>query len=736
MSVYDKWKQIYVNDPQVVLDSFNQNKPNSLGFDTETTGLHIIKDKPFLFQLGWNTTKESGIVYLFEPTPNMITLFFDLCKRVNYAFAHNLKYDLHMLTNIGYGKQIKEITVWCDTQAIARLALEALSAREGGDNLKLKDLGVKYVHPDAANSEKLIKAELKKLNDSRRQVLASALKQFDHPTETKIAYFRKDTKKGTTRSWYELHQDEAYVAIVSKKWTLKHIEDLLKDPTLELSDLPQDVREVWTDWLEEYPEPTYADIDPAIMRQYAGEDIVTMMMLVQHFMPIVRAREQMPILQLENDCLLPTYEMERVGLKTDKDYLEQARIQTKNYIIKLRKELYELAGEIVNCGQHARLKALFDERWDITLDGCDAQELKNVERNFTGEPKRFAILISNLRTLEKWYSTYIIGVQKNASYDGRAYTQINLNGAVSGRMSSNFQQFPRGAVKTIEGEELYYPRKAFLTDGEMVFIDYDQIELVTQAHYTLLVSGGDTNLCRAYMPFKCTHYVTGEVYDYKSAEGRARHDELDEEGNSAWRTEDGQPWTKSDLHTITASKAFPDVPTDSIEFKKDCRPKGKTTNFSCNYGGKEGALVGSLGVSFEEATKLVNGYNEAYPHVIKYQGAISTAHARKGYVVNHFGRRYYLRDSRNAYKLANYVIQGTCADALKKALVKLYRYLDGKQSKLVLPVHDELMFWIHPSERGIEQHLLEIMQSAFDWCLVPVSAGIERSSTTWEAKAA
>jgi DNA polymerase-1 len=376
-----------------------------------------------------------------------------------------------MLTNIGYKTDVEAITNWCDTQAVARLALEALSARDGGDKLGLKPLGVHYVDAYASNSSELIDAEMTQLRKARNKVLASVLKQFDHPTETTIKYTRNATGKGTTRAWYELNQSEASASVVPRKWTMKHIETLLKDPTLDLEDLPEGVRDVWLDWQAEYPEPTYADIDMKVMHKYAGEDIVTMMMLVQYFFPIIIIREQMDILKLEMDCILPTYRMERVGLKTDVKHLEESRLKVKAYIIKLRNELYELVNEKVTVGQHERLKQIFNEKWDIALEGCDKVELRNVENNFEGEPKRFAQLISRLRTLEKWYSTYIVAVQKNASFDGRAYTQINLNGAVSGRMSSNFQQFPRGDIKTFEGEVLYNPRESFLTDGDMVFID-------------------------------------------------------------------------------------------------------------------------------------------------------------------------------------------------------------------------------------------------------------------------
>jgi DNA polymerase-1 len=305
-------------------------------------------------------------------------------------------------------------------------------------------------------------------------------------------------------------------------------------------------------------------------------------------------------------------------------------------------------------------------------------------------------------------------------------------------MSSNFQQFPKNALKSLDGTELFHPRKAFTVKGghyeSTIYIDYDQIELVTQAHYTLLVSGGDLNLCRAYMPFRCYHYLEASLYDYKDPRERARYDEKQPNGESAWLTEDGKPWTRTDLHTMTAHKAYPDIPVDSAEFKKVYRPKGKTTNFASNYGGGPNALTDVLGISFEEAEKLVNGYNEAFPGVIEYQNKIIQAHGTKGYVFNHYGRRYYIQDSYRAYKLANYVVQGTAADAMKQAIINLDEYLLDKKSKMVVPIHDEIQFDIYKGEEWIQPHLQKMMQDAFSWCLVPVTAGIEITYDSWANK--
>jgi DNA polymerase-1 len=714
---YQLWERYHIGpndyDIELMEQHFHFDKPVVGGFDTETTGLHIIKDKPFLIQFGWLVPgQEFGRVFTFYPTPENMKVFFDLAKRLRFLVAHNIKYDLHMLSNIGYAEEVQAMTNLCENMAVARLALEAIPEREGGDGLRLKDLGKKYVHPEATKSESIIKDELHKLNAERIKALTAALKQFP--------------------------SDEVTATGKVKYWGKGMIEKFLKDPTNDVEDLPDGVREVWLDWQEEYPEPTYEDVPRDIMIKYGAEDIITMLEFFKMAYAFVKKREQLPILEMESKLILPMYRMERIGLKADLVYLEESRLRVKDYITELRKELTDIAGEKVTVNQHARLKEIFSEKWSISLDSADAQAMKDVVKNFDGEANRFAVLIGALRTLEKWYSTYIKPIIKNAAYDGKAYTQINAAGAVSGRMSSNFQQFPKKALETLDGQELFHPRKAFTVKGgnyeSICYIDYDQIELVAQAHYTLLVTGGDINLCRAFMPFRCKHYRTNDEYDYRSSHARGRAFEKQPNGESAWLDESGKPWVKTDMHTMTAHKAYPDIPIDSKEFKDIYRPKGKTTNFASNYGGGPSALMGPLGISFEEAKKLVDGYNAAFPGVIAYQNAIIRAHGAKGYVHNHYGRRYYLSDVNRAYTLANHVVQGTCADALKQAIIELDEFLLDKKSNMVIPIHDEVQFDIFKGEEGIIPRLLEIMQKAFDWSLVPVTAGVEITYSDWASK--
>jgi DNA polymerase-1 len=225
---YKLWRAFHIDEDEGVSLSrltnlFDTDNPVVGGFDTETTGLHIVKDKPFLIQFGWLVPKqEFGRVFTFYPTPENMKVFFELAKKLKYLVAHNIKYDCHMLTNIGYGEEVQAMTNLCENLVVARLSLEAIPDREGGDSLKLKELGKNRVHPDATKSESIIKDELHKLNAQRIKALTAALKQF--PTGELTATGRP------------------------KFWGKGHIEKFLKDPTNDVEDLPEGVRDVWLDW--------------------------------------------------------------------------------------------------------------------------------------------------------------------------------------------------------------------------------------------------------------------------------------------------------------------------------------------------------------------------------------------------------------------------------------------------------------------------------------------------------
>ena len=733
----DKWIHRRCGSFQEVLRYMEQNKPTVVdyGFDTETTGLNIMKDTPFLLVFGMSFP-EGGITFTMPAHLDNIRMMLAFLKTYNPGptFGHNTKYDLHMIINQGADMATIEGMKWSDSAFYARTGTMAVSLQGDRESMALKNLSKTYLDSDAAEAQGKVKDIMAVLKAARVKVLAAAIKRFP------------------------IH-GEFTPAGKQKMWGKGAVEKFLKNPENDITMLDDDVAEVWQEWEQNYPEPNYYDIwmyDKDAMEEYAGYDVMYTLELVRFFRPVIEAREQQKIINLEQRILLPYLRMERNGLRLDLEYLEESRVRVQKAIRDERHLMRHLAGDdALTIGMHARIKKIFDEKYGIVLDKADKRQLDNISRYHGGEPGRLAESISRLRTMEKWYTTYIVGIVKK-SHEGRFHTQINQTGAVSGRVSSDAQQFPKDSLK-YNGEELFHPRKAFLADeGHVIaYADMSQVELRVQAHYTAAIGQPDINLCRAYIPFDCKHAVDGHIYDMEK--DKQRWDEKIN-GHSAWLMEDGTPWTPTDTHSLTThtslllmgytcheqykhytwdKKTRPLLEWRELhedEFKK-ARYKGKMINFMKNYAGGLKAAMDSLGLDRETAQKMLDGWTEAYPGVQKYQDAISRAATAKGYVRNFFGRRYYIEDLSKAYKLANYNIQGTCADLLKESIIKLDDFIQKNKldTRILLPVHDELQSAVPRHEAYIYPELVRVMED-YDRFYIPLTSDLELTSTTWKDK--
>lgn len=705
---------------------FKEQEPEIGGFDTETTGLHIILDKPFLFQFGWINRKTlEGYTFVvdLERQPKLaravIKVWHELAASLHKYFAHNIKYDLHMLTNIELPYLKENLS---DTMFYIRYAHDALGPAEGGPPLGLKDYAAKYIDRNAKYHEQLLARERTDQAKMYNLKLKQRLSTCQLPDKLKDQY---------------------------RSFTLSAIQDLFKDPIAEVQDFPQDIQDAYNNWktldlplylqkkvtqLVESDMIRYDKLNRDNLIKYAHYDIIYMLELEELTRDVIEARQQWTAVQIEESLILPLYEMERVGFKTDVEYLHETRERLKQYIIERRKELVELTQKEFAIGQHAVVKDLLSSDFNVDITSTNSAELDLVmSKLIIANPDDPAIkvikIIQELRTLEKWYSVYVMRFLKDLQNTDRLYTTINQVGTVSGRVTSNFQQFPRDPILTHDGIELFHPRRMVCIsengyDG-IVYLDYSQIELRFQAMYTILVGNPDLNLCRAYMPYQC-HLKDGTKFDYTDPTLIKRWREewyLDEEPETRWEP--------TDVHGATTTAAT-GLKKGDPGFKEARYAIGKRTNFAKNYGAQYNKIRQMFPEKTEEECRRIdNAYYTAFPGVKSYHN-YCYQRATESFTVNLFGVKYY---NISGHKLINMLIQGSAAFYLKWKIRQVYEYMKAKnlKSKWQMQIHDELSWEKYQGEDAEFFEFQSIMQ---DWSdgLVPIVADMEVTTTTWAEK--
>lgn len=681
--------------------------PNYIGWDTETTGLNIITDKPFLVSFGWSD-HGSNHVYTFDYEPEMFNAVVNFC-RLNQIpmFAHNAKYDYHMVAN--GGSPIPDTVKLYDSITVARLTENA----DERESMSLEALGIKYVDDEAKFAGHIIKDIIHKIDKENRDTLKQGLiETFPNDGFSTIT---KDGKLKGTGKLTNLIEDY-------EKTRTKWVND--DNPYFQYID-------------EHFKRANYKDVydrEPELMRNYAADDIVIMLEYLKKALPVLKEVDKdFRVLKREGQLIRAVACMENTGFKVDVDYILECRKKIVAYRELLYLELNIYTGRTFSVGQHNEIKKILLNDFKVKTEKADEKALKYIIDNTTDE--RLISVCTNileLRTLDKWLSTYIDG-KLNAVVDGRIYTDINNNGAVSGRVSCDMQQQPKEGLFDRDGNELFHPRRAFICDEgyRLFFIDESQMELRVQAQYTIFHSKEpDINLCRAYMPYKCYNEVT-TMFDFNNPEHLKHFNE-----KKWYECGTGKEWEPTDLHSETTRHAFPDLDPDSEEFKKK-RKLGKRCNFLKVYQGGVNALRDSLEVSQEVAEALDNAFYKAFPRIKDYQDWVNEQLSTYGFIENLYGRRYYMEDSRQFYKGCNYLIQGTCADMVKTFEINIYNYIKENNLgiKMVLPVHDELIFLVPYGEEKYVKDLKHIMEDTLDVIKnVPMIAEVEMSETSWKDK--
>jgi DNA polymerase-1 len=421
------------------------------------------------------------------------------------------------------------------------------------------------------------------------------------------------------------------------------------------------------------------DVEVEKIKEYAAEDADITLQLKNIFLPQLKEKEVEKVFyEVENPLVKVLTDMEFEGIRIDESFLNEYSKQLEIDAKIAENKVYELAGVRFNLASPKQLGEVLFEK--LKLDP-KAKKTKTGQYA-TGEDilaklaHEHAICddILTFRELTKLKNTYVdalpLLINKKT---GRVHTSYAQAVAVTGRLSSNNPNLQNIPVRTERGREI---RKAFIPRDEnhqLVSADYSQIELRIVAAIS-----GDENMCNAFKQGK-------------------------------------------DIHTATASKVFN---VSEADVTKEMRYKAKSVNFGIIYGQGAFGLAENLGIPRAEAKEIIDNYKKEFPLIQKYMDDSINFAKEFGYVQTLMGRKRWLRDinssnftvrgfaERNAI---NSPIQGSAADMIKLAMIKIHKAFKEHRfkSKMLLQVHDELVFDAHKDEiEIIKPVILECMQSA------------------------
>lgn len=429
------------------------------------------------------------------------------------------------------------------------------------------------------------------------------------------------------------------------------------------------------------------DVDTDKIVEYAGEDADVTLQLKHTFIPLLKSRQEFEnkvsalrgeekwnlervFNEVETPLIPVLAEMESNGVKIDTGSLGEISQDLAKTILETEDVIYRMAGANFNIASPRQLgEILFDK---LKLD--DKAKKTKTGQYATGEEvlvrlsEKHEIVnkIIEYRELVKLKNTYVDALPSlvNAQTD-RLHTTYQQSVAATGRLSSinpNLQNIP---IRTEKGREI---RKAFVprnSDYILLSADYSQIELRLMAAFS-----GDETMIEAFKK--------------------------------------GQ-----DIHTITASKIYK-IPLEQVD--SDMRRKAKTANFGIIYGISAHGLSQRLNIPRREASDIITSYFEQFPGVKIYMDEAITEARKHEYVETILGRRRYLRNINsnnnvergNAERNAiNAPLQGSAADMIKLAMIRIHDFIrkNKLKSRMILQVHDELVFDAHKDE-------LDILRSA------------------------
>ena len=423
------------------------------------------------------------------------------------------------------------------------------------------------------------------------------------------------------------------------------------------------------------------DVSLEVIKEYAAEDADITFQLKQHFDPILNKAETKKLFDEIEIPLIPVLAaMETEGINLDVDFLNEMSVEMQKEIDVAEQKIYAAADQKFNLASPKQLgEVLFDK---LKIGGAKQKKTKTGQYatgedvlSYLAKDNPIVQDIMEWRQMVKLQSTYVTALPNQVdSKTGRVHTDYMQTVAATGRLSSNNPNLQNIPIRSVRGQQI---RKAFIARDEnyvLLSADYSQIEL-----RIIAALSGEENMILAFQ-------------------------------------------NNEDIHKSTAAKVF-NVPLDQVT--KEQRSNAKTVNFGIIYGVSAFGLSNQTDMSRKESAELIDAYYQTYPKLKAYMSDQVDFARENGFVQTISGRRRYLKDinspngmvrggaERNA---VNAPIQGSAADIVKIAMINIHKKLESEnwKSKMLLQVHDELVFDVHLSElERIKPMIKHEMEHAF-----------------------
>ncbi len=446
----------------------------------------------------------------------------------------------------------------------------------------------------------------------------------------------------------------------------------------------------------------FSEVNLKAATEYAAEDADVTLRLYEILSERVAKEKLEKIYEVfEKPMIKILSKIETNGIRVDDAYLKKLSKKFEDRLKKIEKDIYIVSGKKFNIGSPKQLGEIIYNDLKIaklkkTKKGSLATSAKILEDlALTGH--KFPNLVLEWRQVSKLKSTYTDALQEHINKKTkRVHTSFLLAATNTGRLASSDPNLQNIPIKTLDGKEI---RKAFIANknNKLISADYDQIEM----------------------------RILADMADVKELKKAFKNNQ--------------------DIHALTASQVF-DVPINKVT--GDFRRKAKAINFGIIYGITQYGLAKQISVSNQEALDFINAYFKKFPEIKDYMNTTVKTCRKQGYVTNIFGRKIHLRGindknfsvrSFQERAAINAPIQGSAADIIRLAMIKIDKILEEKQNaNMLLQIHDELIFECLTKDEAsvkkiIKDAMVSVSSSDHHMFSIPLEVSINSGNNWGEA---